>query len=119
MASAGQAGYTANPAAAPAAGEGYGGNKTPEASADNITVRISGMRFEPSTITVQPGTTVTWIHEDGAPHTVTGENGALQSGTLTGGQRFSHTFEEGGSFDYACNFHPMMKGRVVVEESSS
>ena len=77
------------------------------------------MRFEPATITVQPGTTVTWIQEDGAPHTVTGKNGQLQSDTLMGGQRFSHTFDEAGSYDYACNFHPMMKGTVVVEEGSS
>lgn len=86
---------------------------------NNVTVRIKGMRFEPSMIKVEPGTTVTWIHEAGAPHTVTGGNGELQSSTMTGGQSFSHTFSEAGSYDYACNFHPMMKGQVVVEGSAS
>jgi amicyanin len=119
MAGAGQYGYQRPQAAAPA-GEAQRTTTGPdEAGADNITVRIKGMRFEPSSITVKPGTTVTWIQEDGAPHTVTGSNNELQSDTLTGGQRFSHTFSEAGSYNYACNFHPMMKGKVVVEDSTS
>jgi len=89
------------------------------AAGENITVRIKGMRFEPAVITVTPGTTITWIQEDGSPHTVTGKKGELQSSTLMGGQSFTHTFSDAGSYDYACNFHPMMKGRVVVEGSAS
>ena len=74
------------------------------------------MRFEPAEIRVKPGTTVTWIQEDRAPHTVTGA-GKLDSKTLTSGQRYSHTFTRSGEYAYACNFHPMMKGRVIVEDS--
>jgi amicyanin len=105
--------------ASPADGTGHGVESSTQASGEEITVRIRGMRFEPATLTVKPGTTVTWIQEDSAPHTVTGGNGKLRSDTLTGGQRFSHTFGEAGSYDYACNFHPMMKGKVVVEEGTS
>ena len=97
------------------------GNNTPqdEASGDSVTVRIKGMSFEPARITVTPGTTVTWIQEDGYPHTVTGSSGELASDTMMSGQRFTHTFDEAGSYDYACNFHPMMKGQVVVDDNAS
>lgn len=84
-------------------------------AADTITVRISGMRFEPSNITVKPGTTVTWMQGSSMPHTVTGQADELRSGTLNGGQQFSHTFDATGRFDYGCDFHPSMKGSVIVE----
>ena len=92
---------------------------SPQTAGENVTVRIKGMRFEPAVVRVKPGTTVTWIQDDGAPHTVTGNKGELASATMTGGQRFTHTFGAAGSYDYACNFHPMMKGQVVVEDSAS
>ena len=82
---------------------------------DNITVRINGMRFEPSNLTVKPGTTVTWVQDSNMPHTVTGQADELRSGTLNGGQQFSHTFDATGRFDYGCDFHPSMKGSVIVE----
>ena len=86
-----------------------------EAAAENITVRINGMRFEPSIVTVKPGTTVTWVHGSSMPHTITGEVDELRSSTLYGGQQYSHTFDATGRYDYACDFHPSMKGSVIVE----
>jgi plastocyanin len=119
MAGARQPGYYAPQTAAANSQADRGESGSGDVDAENITVRIKGMRFEPASVTVKPGTTVTWIQEDGAPHTVTGTGGELRSDTLMGGQRFSHTFPEAGSFDYACNFHPMMKGTVVVSDSAS
>lgn len=85
---------------------------------ENVTVRINGMRFEPANITVKPGTTVTWIHESRMPHTVSGQADGLRSSTLYSGQKFSHTFDAAGRYDYLCDLHPSMKGSVVVEESA-
>ncbi len=84
------------------------------AAGNNVTVRISGMRFEPAKVTIKPGTTVTWIHESNMPHTISGRSGELRSSTLYGGQQFSHTFEKAGNYDYLCGLHPSMKGSVVV-----
>lgn len=56
-------------------------------------------------ITVTVGTTVTWTNNDSAPHTVTADDGSFASGTLNGGDTFSFTFEEAGSFAYYCEFH--------------
>ena len=84
-----------------------------------VTVRIDGMRFEPASITVEPGTTVTWVHGSRMPHTITGNADGLRSRTLYQGQKFSHTFDETGTYKYACDFHPSMRGSVVVEESGA
>jgi amicyanin len=85
---------------------------------ESVTVRINGMRFEPANITVKPGTTVTWVHESRMPHTVSSQSGMLRSSTLYTGQKFSHTFDAEGRYDYLCDLHPSMKGSVVVEDTA-
>ena len=62
---------------------------------------------------VKKGDTVVWTNKDSAPHTVTG--GSLNSGTLSGGQTYSFTFNAAGTVSYACSFHPSMTGKVVVQ----
>ncbi|MBT8116279.1 MAG: cupredoxin family copper-binding protein [Gammaproteobacteria bacterium] len=86
-----------------------------ESAADKVTVHIDGMQFEPSVITVKPGTTVTWVHKSNMPHTVNGGAGEMRSKTMYKGQTYSFTFDKAGSYDYSCDFHPGMKGSVVVE----
>ncbi len=76
------------------------------------TVDIKGFVFDPSTITVPSGTTVTWTNRDSAPHTITGDN--FDSGSISQGSTFSQTFKDVGTFDYVCTLHPSMKGKVVV-----
>jgi plastocyanin len=88
------------------------------AAGETVTVRISGMRFEPASITVKPGTTVTWIHESSMPHTVSSQSGGPSSSTLYNGQSFSHTFDTAGRYDYLCGLHPSMKGSVMVEDGA-
>lgn len=88
------------------------------AAGETVTVRINGMRFEPASITVKPGTTVTWIHESSMPHTVSSQSGGPSSSTLYNGQSFSHTFDAAGRYDYLCGLHPAMKGSVVVEDGA-
>ncbi len=79
------------------------------------TIAIKNFAFSPATLVVKPGTTVSWVNEDPAPHTATSE-GNFDSGTLGKGQTFSRTFNEAGAFDYICTIHPSMKGRILVEE---
>lgn len=80
-----------------------------------VKVSISNFSFNPGTLTVKVGTTVTWTNEDSAPHTVTSDSGSLlNSPRLSQGQSFSFTFTEVGSTSYHCAIHPMMKGTVIV-----
>ncbi len=85
---------------------------TAQPSADQI--RINNFAFNPSTITVSPGTSITWTNHDSAPHTVTESSGKFGSQTLNQGQSFSYIFKEPGTFGYYCAIHPSMKAKVVV-----
>ncbi len=85
-----------------------------ESSAVNI--EINDFAFNPSTITLRRGTTVTWTNQDSAPHTVTSDSGdELNSDTLSEGQSYSHTFNQAGIFGYYCSIHPRMKATIVIE----
>jgi plastocyanin len=84
----------------------------PRAAADGTSVSIVDFAFEPATLAVAAGDTVTWTNEGVAPHTVTGD--FADSGVLDPGQTFSHTFDAEGTFDYVCAIRPDMVGSVAV-----
>jgi plastocyanin len=65
-------------------------------------------------VEVRLGTTVTWTNRDSVPHTATARDGQWKSGRLSQGQSFSHTFSQAGNFEYFCEVHPSMVGRVTV-----
>jgi plastocyanin len=80
------------------------------------TVVIQNFRFKPGQITIKRGTRVRWINRDRAPHTVTAnEAGSFNSGHLSSGQRYSHTFKTVRKKAYHCEIHPFMRGSVVVK----
>lgn len=83
----------------------------------HFLVAIRDLAFQPDSISVPPGATVTWVNcEVGVePHTTTADGGAWNSPELSVGTRFSHTFPAQGSFPYHCEPHPFMLGKVVVE----
>jgi len=72
--------------------------------------------YSPSTIHVVIGVnnTITWSNDDTSPHTVTARNGSFDSKNLPSGATFSFTFTNPGTYDYYCQYHPWMKGTVVV-----
>ena len=83
-----------------------------DASESSGQVSISGMQFSPVTLTINAGDSVTWQHQDRMPHTVVGEGFA--SATMSGGNTFTHTFDQPGEYPYQCSLHPGMQGKVVV-----
>ena len=73
--------------------------------------------FTLAALTVPAGTRVTWTNQDTAPHTVTSDTGAFDSGiatSLSNGATFSFTFATAGSFAYHCEIHPSMKATITV-----
>ncbi|MDH3766223.1 MAG: plastocyanin/azurin family copper-binding protein, partial [Nitrosopumilus sp.] len=76
--------------------------------------------YLPYEITVASGTTVSWVNDDSASHTVTsgtvdaGLTGVFDSGLFMSGLTFEFTFDEIGTFDYFCMVHPWMDGKVIV-----
>lgn len=97
-----------------------GDSKEAAPSAEPVSdpvITIADMEFQNGTVTVEEGTTVTWVWED-APveHNVVfdGFESPLQAeGTYT------HTFEEAGTFDYHCQPHPFMEGTITVVASDA
>jgi len=79
-------------------------------------VTINPSNYSPSTITVRPGTLITWINNDSAAHTVTSSQGLFDSGNLLTGQTFQFVFDRVGTFSYFCKIHPNIKGEVVVQQ---
>jgi plastocyanin len=77
-------------------------------------VAIQGFAFGPATITVKPGTTVTWTQQDEDQHTVTANDGSFTSSPLITGTTYTHTFTAPGTYQYHCSIHPFMHGTVVV-----
>jgi plastocyanin len=85
---------------------------------EEVTVRMEDNFFDPANITIEPGTTVTWVQSGNNPHTTTSYDGLWDSGMIEGGSEgtFSFTFEEPGTFDYFCIPHEDMGmvGNVTV-----
>lgn len=77
-------------------------------------VSIANFAFNPATISVPAGSTVTWRNDDATAHTVTADGGQFDSGTLNPGASFAWTFSEAESVAYHCQIHPSMQGSVMV-----
>ena len=83
---------------------------------ETYTMDIKDFSFSKRTITVHVGDAITWTNKDSAPHTVTSNSGnELDSGQLSQGQSYSHTFTQAGTYAYHCAVHPSMTATVVVE----
>ncbi len=78
------------------------------------TIEIKDFSFQPDSITVPVGTTVTWINRDPANHTITSDDGKFDSGTIKNGGEFKFTFSQPGTYRYHCKIHPSMTGMVTV-----
>jgi plastocyanin len=83
------------------------------------SVEIGDDAFNPGTVTVAVGDTITWTNADSSPHTVTAEDGSFDSGNLDEGQTFSHTFTAPGTHEYHCDYHSDMTATVVVEAAAA
>jgi len=70
------------------------------------SVKIVDFAFEPSSMTVPVGTTVTWTNSGAVAHTVTSDTGAFGSGQLQPGATYQFTFSAPGTFPYHCSNHP-------------
>lgn len=81
----------------------------------NVNVEIIDFAFTPDGATITKGGKVTWENKDSANHTVSADNGEFDSGQLSPGQTFTQNFAESGSFEYHCENHPSMTGRITVK----
>lgn len=89
----------------------------PTAHAASAGVSIQNFEFYPSSVTINPGESVTWTQKDvGTQHTVTGSG--FDSGALSTNGTYTHMFNEPGTYSYHCSIHQSMQGTVTVKGSA-
>jgi len=98
-----------------AAGAGALSAPTPAIAAAAASVNIDNFVFGPETLTVAPGTTVTWTNRDDIPHTVVANDKSFKSKVMDTDEKFSFTFTKPGEYGYFCSLHPHMTGKVIVK----
>jgi len=89
------------------------GTTTVDTPAAGATVVEKGFAFEPATLDVKVGDTVTFKNEDSAPHNVSIDGKEL--GSQDPGSSVTWTADKAGSFPYTCVIHPSMNGVIVVK----
>ncbi|OFW52902.1 MAG: hypothetical protein A2163_07515 [Actinobacteria bacterium RBG_13_35_12] len=85
-----------------------------------VQIEMKNSRFSPEVVTINQGTTVTWVNEDTYSHTITSggsgnESGIFDSGNISSGGSFSYTFNDKGTYDYFCKIHSGMNGTIEVK----
>jgi plastocyanin len=80
-----------------------------------VGVTIAGFAYQPATITVKPGTKITFTNHDQTAHTATTNHTGFDSGTLAPGKSATVTLSKPGTYTYYCQFHAFMHGTVVVK----
>ena len=85
-----------------------------DAATNTVQVGANGNTFSPSTLTVQAGDTVTWMMAEGG-HDVDGQGFGTALVKQPAGSTYSHVFTTPGTFNYVCDFHGGMSGKVIVQ----
>jgi plastocyanin len=83
--------------------------------AGGLAVTIESFAFNPDSLTIKVGDTVTWTNKDSVGHTITEDKGAFDSGSINNGATFSFTFKTAGTFSYHCTVHPNMTAKIIVQ----
>ena len=96
----------------PAAGCGAKAASAPVKS--NQVEMVKSYRFDPGTIEVAAGDTVTWTNDDNFTHTV--QVDGQDDHKVERGKSVSITFDKPGTYHYVCTLHSQdMEGEVTVK----
>jgi plastocyanin len=93
-----------------------GTSSTTGASSNGTSITISNFMFQPMSLTVAPGGTVSVTNKDSATHTLTATGGQFDTGNID--QDHTKTFTapmKPGTYHYICNIHQYMMGSIIVK----
>jgi plastocyanin len=77
-------------------------------------IAVIDSAFQPASLSIAAGTTVTWTSSGATAHTSTSDDALWDSGQLSS-QLFARTFNTPGTYAYHCTFHPQtMRGTITV-----
>jgi plastocyanin len=88
---------------------------------EDVTVDMIGLTFAPTEVHVAPGTTVVWTNSSRVAHTVTADDGSIDSGSVDPDSTFSVAFDTPGTYQYYCEPHGSaglngMAATIIVDE---
>lgn len=84
------------------------------AAAGTAVLKVHDFAFDP--LTVAPGTRITLVNSDSAPHNATATDGSFKSADATPGHDVSFTApSKPGAYSFLCTVHPNMKGTLTVK----
>ena len=93
---------------------GCGGSGPTEPVATTEVSMAKSYRFDPKTISVVAGATVTWTNDDNFTHTV--QVDGQEDHEVGQGESVSLTFDSPGTYHYVCTLHRQdMDGEVIVK----
>ena len=101
------------PAASAGSGCHSGVTENDAGGQDAVTVRLVDACFTATVTTVDQGAPVTFVNMDEFVHNV-GGNEWGHFDDLHGGDAFTVSFDEAGTYPFACSYHPGMTGAIVV-----
>jgi plastocyanin len=82
----------------------------------DVWLAMEDDRFDPKSLTVKVGTTVTWINKGADWHSVAAFDGSFESAQIAPGESFARTFDAPGVYKFICQHHARhgMMGQIVV-----
>ncbi len=85
------------------------------------SVSIKNLQFNPGTLDMAVGDTVTWTNNetDGTVHNITSDENVFVSPDVPPGATFSFTPSSAGTYNYHCRFHPQTIGTLNVGGGSA
>lgn len=95
-------------------GHGHGSEGEPAGETGTHAVAIANRAFSPARVIALEGDAVTWRNQELLVHNVSLSDGAIFSGNLGRGERFTHRFTDAGAYPFLCTIHPFMRGQVDV-----
>ena len=78
---------------------------------------VKDFMFQPMSLNVPAGATVTWTNKDDEPHTVRSDTGLFGSGAIDTNESYSFRFDTPGTYHFTCSIHPRMVGTIVVQKA--
>jgi plastocyanin len=93
---------------------GCGDSSSSEPVATTEVTMAKSYRFDPKTIEIEAGQTVTWNNNDNFMHTV--QVDGQEDHTVRQGESVSIAFNQPGTYHYICTLHSKdMEGEVIVK----
>ena len=97
--------------------------KPSSAASQTVTLDQRGLKFTPSLLVIQQGTTVEFRNSDSVSHNIFWPNISGNKklghnlGTASSGQTVRFEFDNPGNVQILCNIHPEMSANIVVSPS--